>query len=250
MLFSLRGLNALVTGATGGIGKEIVKALAQQGANVVISGTREVALKELADEVMSDCDSKIEVIQCNLSNIDEASGLIAKAVELVGQIDILVNNAGINKDKLLMKMSIDDFDEVLSINLRSTFLLSKEAVLHMARNKFGRIINISSVVAFIGNPGQVNYCASKGGLVSMGKAIALEYAKRGITVNCIAPGAIKSPMTDALPEAARERFISKIPVGTIGTPENIAHAVCFLASRESSYITGQTIHVNGGMFIS
>ncbi|MDR2459098.1 MAG: beta-ketoacyl-ACP reductase [Holosporales bacterium] len=249
MLFSLHGYNALVTGGSGAIGREIAKAIALQGGKVVISGTRVNALEETVQEVKSATGETAIAIQCNLAHADEARELFLKAEQQLGQIDILVNNAGIDKDKLIMKMTEDDLYEVMDINLRATFTLSKSAVMSMSRRRYGRIISISSVVGCTGNPGQANYCASKAGLIGMSKAIALEYAKRGITVNCIAPGAVKTPMIDVLSETAQQALLNKIPMGVIATPMDVAYACCFLASKEASYITGQTIHVNGGMLM-
>jgi 3-oxoacyl-[acyl-carrier protein] reductase len=249
MLFSLNGYNALVTGGSGAIGREIAKAIALQGGEVIVSGTKADALEETVREIKSATGETAMVIQCNLAHVDEARELFLKAEQQLGHIDILVNNAGIDKDKLIMKMTEDDLYEVMNINLRAAFTLSKAAVMSMSRRRYGRIINISSVVGCTGNPGQANYCASKAGLIGMSKAIALEYAKRGITVNCIAPGAVKTPMIDALSEDAQRTFLNKIPMGVMATPVDVAYACCFIASKEASYITGQTIHVNGGMLM-
>lgn len=250
MIFSLKGLNALITGATGSIGRAIAIKLASQGADIVISGTREDIMQSIVSEVSSKTGQRVIPLPCDLSNHDAVSNLFSKAEEELGHIDILVNNAGITKDMLIMKMTIEDFEEVLNINLKSAFILTKSAVQKMSRRNFGRILNISSIVGFTGNPGQTNYCASKSALLGMSKAVALEYARRGITINCIAPGAIESPMLDKLSPTNIEKFLSKIPMGKIGTPEDIAFACCFMASKEASYITGQTIHVNGGMFMT
>lgn len=250
MLFSLDGLNALITGGAGAIGKKTAIELAKQGAGIIIADIRQDALESAAEEIKSQSGKDvIEIINCNLLDTENTKELFSKCEEKLGQIDILVNNAGIDRDKLYMKMTEEDLDIVMNVNLKAIFTLTKSAVMAMSKRKFGRIINISSVVGFIGNPGQVNYCASKAALVGMSKAIALEYAKRGITVNCVAPGAIKTPMTDVVSDEARERFLSKIPLGYMADPIEIAYAICFLASRESSYITGQTIHVNGGMYM-
>jgi 3-oxoacyl-[acyl-carrier protein] reductase len=249
MLFSLSGYNALVTGGSGAIGRAIAKAIALQGGDVVVSGTRADALKETAMEIESTTGRTVAAIQCNLAHVDEARELFLKAEQQVGHIDILINNAGIDKDKLVMKMTEDDLYEVLDVNLRAAFILSKAAVMSMSRRRYGRIVSISSVVGCTGNPGQANYCASKAGLIGMSKAIALEYAKRGVTVNCIAPGAVKTPMIDALSEDAQQAFLNKIPMGVMATPMDVAHACCFLVSNEASYITGQTLHVNGGMLM-
>jgi 3-oxoacyl-[acyl-carrier protein] reductase len=249
MLFSLSGYNALVTGGSGAIGRAIAKAIALQGGEVVVSGTRIDALEETVREVKSTTGKTATAIQCNLANVDESRELFLKAEQQLGQIDILINNAGIDKDKLIMRMTEDDLYEVMNINLLAAFTLSKAAVMSMSRRRYGRIVNISSVVGCTGNPGQANYCASKAGLIGMSKAIALEYAKRGITVNCIAPGAVKTPMIDALSEDAQQAFLSKIPMGVMATPMDVAYACCFITSKEASYITGQTIHVNGGMLM-
>ncbi len=250
MLFSLDGLNALITGGAGAIGKKTAIELAKQGAGIIIADIRQDALESAAEEIKSQSGKDVvEIINCNLLDTENTKELFSKCEEKLGQIDILVNNAGIDRDKLYMKMTEEDLDIVMNVNLKAIFTLTKSAVMAMSKRKFGRIINISSVVSFIGNPGQVNYCASKAALVGMSKAIALEYAKRGITVNCVAPGAIKTPMTDVVSDEARERFLSKIPLGYMADPIEIAYAICFLASRESSYITGQTIHVNGGMYM-
>lgn len=249
MLFSLENMNALITGASGSIGSSIAKNLAKQGANVMISGTRLDSLRNVADDIKNETGRNPIIIQSDLSKSEELSSLVDRAIENMGRIDILVNNAGINRDTLFVRMTDSDFDDVININLKAIFKLSQLAISHMSRNKFGRIINISSVVGYTGNPGQANYCASKSAIVGMSKSIALEYARRGITINCIAPGAIKSPMIDKLSESVLENFMNKIPMQRIGEPDDVAFACCFLASRESSYITGQTIHVNGGMLM-
>jgi len=249
MLFSLDRLNALITGGAGSIGKKTAIELAKQGAGIIIADIRQDALENAAKEIKSQSGKDVSIINCNLLDTENTKELFQKCEEKMGQIDILVNNAGIDRDKLYMKMTEEDLDIVMNVNLKAIFTLTKSAVMAMSKRKFGRIINISSVVGFIGNPGQVNYCASKAALVGMSKAIALEYAKRGITVNCIAPGAIKTPMTDVVSDEARERFLYKIPLGYMADPIEIAYAICFLASRESSYITGQTLHVNGGMYM-
>lgn len=249
MLFSLNGLNALITGGAGAIGKKTAIELAKQGAGIIIADIRQDALENTAEEIKSQSGKDVSIINCNLLDTENTRELFQKCEEKMGQIDILVNNAGIDRDKLYMKMTEEDLDIVMNVNLKAIFTLTKSAVMAMSKRKFGRIINISSVVGFIGNPGQVNYCASKAALVGMSKAIALEYARRGITVNCVAPGAIKTPMTDVVSDEARERFLSKIPLGYMADPIEIAYAICFLASKESSYITGQTLHVNGGMYM-
>jgi 3-oxoacyl-[acyl-carrier protein] reductase len=242
---SISNSKILITGASGSIGRAIASAFVKCGADVAISGTREQALTDLA----ASFKRKVHILSCNLSRSEETETLIPKAVESLNGLDILINNAGINKDMLFGKMKESDLDEVMKINLNAAFVLSKNAVSVMTDNRYGRIINISSVVGLTGNIGQVNYCASKAAIIGMSKAIALEVARKGITVNCIAPGAINSPMMEKLSDANREKFISKIPMQRVGDPEDIANACLFLASKESSYITGQTIHVNGGMLM-
>jgi 3-oxoacyl-[acyl-carrier protein] reductase len=245
-MFKLTGKNALVTGATGGIGSEIAKALASQGAKVVLSSTKEEKLQELAAEIGGD----VKYVACNLSDAAAVDALFDKAEELVGQIDILVCNAGITKDNLILRMKDDDFNHVLDVNLKSTFILNRNAIKKMMRRKYGRIINIASVVGVTGNPGQCNYVASKAGMIGMSKSLAQEVATRGITINCVAPGFIQSPMTDILNDVQREVILNKIPAGKMGESSDIAKAVAFLASEEASYITGHTLHVNGGMFMN
>lgn len=249
MLFSLEGLRAMITGGAGAIGKKMAIEMAQQGADVIIVDVRQDALDSALDEIRTASGKFVSAMNCDLLNVEATRNLFPEAENQFGPIDILVNNAGIDRDKLLMKMTEDDLEVVLNVNLRAAFTLTKSAVMSMSKRKFGRVIGISSVVGFTGNPGQANYCASKAALVGMSKAIALEYAKRGITVNCIAPGAIKTPMIDAVSDEAREKFLSKIPLGYMADPVEIAYAACFLASKEASYITGQTLHVNGGMFL-
>lgn len=246
-MFNLKSKNALITGATGGIGASIAQTLVSLGANVVISGTREEKLTELQKNLGEE-NSKI--LTCNLSNIEEVEALFDKAEELIqGQIDILVCNAGITKDNLALRIKNEDWDQVLNINLKSTFILNRSAIKKMIRRKYGRIINISSVVGFTGNPGQANYVASKSGMVGMSKSFALEVASRGITINCIAPGFIQTAMTDILTEAQKQSILTSIPMQQMGKSEDIAAGVAFLASDEARYITGQTLHVNGGMLM-
>ena len=239
----------MITGGAGAIGKKTAIEMAKQGADIVIADVRQEALAIAQQEITEATGKTVDIINCDLLNVESTRELFSKSEEQFGQIDILVNNAGIDRDKLLMKMTEDDLEIVMNVNLRAAFTLTKSAVMAMSKRKFGRVIGISSVVGFTGNPGQTNYCASKAALVGMSKAVALEYAKRGITVNCIAPGAIKTPMIDAVSDEAKERFLAKIPLGYMADPVEIAYAVCFLASRESSYITGQTLHVNGGMYL-
>ncbi len=244
-MFNLQGKRALITGATGGIGGEIAKSLSASGAVITISGTREEKLKDLAVEIQGEC----HILPCNLSSVEEVETLIDKAEGLMGQIDILVCNAGITKDGLALRMKNEDWDEVLNINLKSTFILNRNAIKKMIRRKWGRIINISSIVGVSGNPGQANYVASKAGMIGMSKSFALEVASRGITINCIAPGFIATNMTEALTDAQKQNILSSIPAGKMGLPADIAASTVFLASEEANYITGQTIHINGGMLM-
>lgn len=238
------GKTALITGATGGIGQAIAKAFIEQGAKVIISGTRENVLEELkASLLTSHPKAEIITLPCNLAK--DADTLFAKAEELAGQVDILVNNAGITKDNLLMRMSDDEWQDVIHLNLTSCFKLCRSAVKSMIRRRFGRIINITSIVGVTGNPGQTNYCASKAGMIGFSKALAQEIASRNITVNCVAPGFIDTDMTKDLPDAVKAKILSSIPQGKMGTPEDIASAILFLAA--APYITGHTLHVNGGM---
>jgi 3-oxoacyl-[acyl-carrier protein] reductase len=244
-MFNLEGKNALITGASGGIGGAIAKSLSKMGANIVISGTREEKLQSLKSEISGKC----EILTCNLSDIEQVENLFAKAEEFFGSIDILVCNAGITKDNLIMRIKNEDWDDVLNINLKSTFILNKNAATKMIRRKFGRIINISSVVGVSGNPGQANYCASKAGMIGMGKSIAMDVAKRGVTINAVAPGFIATDMTEALNDKQKVTINDKIPAGKMGSVDDIASAVCYLASNEAGYVTGQTLHVNGGMLM-
>ena len=243
-MFDLTGMTALVTGASGGIGSEIAKALAGQGARVALSGTRREAREAVAAEIGGDCP----ILPCNLGDADSVEALIPAAVEaLGGKIDILVNNAGVTRDGLVMRMKDEDWSDVIRINLEAAFRLIRAAAKPMMKARHGRIITITSVVGTTGNPGQANYAASKGGLTAMSKALAQELASRNITVNCVAPGFITSPMTDVLPEAQKEALTQKIPAGRLGNGAEIGAAVAYLASHEAAYVTGQTIHVNGGM---
>lgn len=243
-MFDLTGMTALVTGASGGIGSAIAKALAERGATIALSGTRNLTLMELVPELKG---SGHAVIPCDLSDAEQVNALVPSVVEKLGKIDILVNNAGITRDGLVMRMSDEDWSDVLNVNLESAFRLMRAAARPMMKARHGRIISITSVVGATGNPGQVNYVASKAGLVGMSKALAQELASRGITVNCVAPGFIASPMTDALTDAQKEEINRKIPAGKMGTGDDVGAAVAYLASIEASYVTGQTLHVNGGM---
>ena len=242
-MFDLSGRTALVTGATGGIGNAIAKALHAQGATVTISGTRRDVLDALAAEL----GSRVHVQTCNLSNAVEVEALVPAAELAMGQLDILVANAGITRDNLFVQLRDEDWDDVINVNLTATFRLARAATRLMMRKRFGRIIAITSVVGVTGNPGQGNYTASKAGLIGMIKTLGAEYAKRNVTANCIAPGFIKTPMTDALNDKQRELILSKVPAGRLGTPDEIAAAAVYLASDEAAYVTGQTIHVNGGL---
>jgi 3-oxoacyl-[acyl-carrier protein] reductase len=248
-MFSLKDQCALVTGASGGIGRQIAHGLASQGAHLVISGTRETILNELAQEIEAAHKVKVVVKTCALDNPESVEALFPAAEEALGKIDILVNNAGITKDGLIIRMKDNDWQSVIDINLTAAFRLSRAALKSMMRARYGRIINITSVVGSAGNPGQANYCASKAGLIGMSKSMAQEVATRGITVNCVAPGFIESDMTAVLPEAVKEKILNSIPKGAMGTPEDISSAVVFLASAEAGYVTGQTLHVNGGMYM-
>ena len=243
-MFDLTGKTALVTGATGGIGAEIARALHAQGAHVVLSGTREGVLRERAAEL----GARASAVPANLSDPAAVDGLIEAAEAVAGApIDILVANAGITRDGLLLRMKDEDWSEVLKVNLESYFRLSRAAVKGMMRRRNGRIIGITSVVGVMGNPGQANYAASKAGMIGFSKALGQEVATRGITVNCVAPGFIESPMTDALNEAQKAQILSTIPTARLGTGAEVAAACVYLASVEAAYVTGQTLHVNGGM---
>lgn len=242
-MFDLAGRKALVTGSTGGIGGEIAKALHAQGAIVTLSGTRRAVLDELA----SSLGERVHVVEANLADRDSVENLVPAAEAAMEGLDILVNNAGITRDGLFMRMKDEDWDAVIAVNLTSAFRLSRAAVKGMMRRRAGRIINIGSIVGSTGNPGQGNYAAAKAGLIGMTKALAAEVASRNITVNCVAPGFIQSPMTDVLNEKQRDAILGTIPMGRLGSGAEIASAVVYLASQEAAYVTGQTLHVNGGM---
>ncbi|MDT2021518.1 3-oxoacyl-[acyl-carrier-protein] reductase [Methylocella sp. CPCC 101449] len=242
-MFDLSGMNALVTGATGGLGGAIAKTLHAQGAVVGLSGTRTEALEALAKEL----GERAHVLPCNLGDKDQVEALVPAAEKAMGQVDILVNNAGITRDGLFMRMKDEDWDTVLAVNLTSAFRLSRAALRGMMKRRFGRIISITSIVGVTGNPGQGNYAASKAGMIGMTKSLAAEVASRTVTVNCVAPGFIRSPMTDVLNDKQKETIMANIPAGRLGEGEDIGAAVAYLASREASYVTGQTLHVNGGM---
>ena len=242
-MFDLTGRFALVTGATGGIGGEIARALHARGATVAISGTR----REMLDALASELGDRIIVAQANLSDAESVEALVPAAEAAMGGLDILVNNAGITRDNLFIRMKDDEWDDVLRVDLTAAFRLTRAAVKTMMRRRYGRIIQITSVVGATGNPGQGNYAAAKAGLVGMSKALAAEVATRNITVNCIAPGFIETPMTDVLNEKQREAVLQKVPMGRLGSAAEIAASVVYLSSSEAGYITGQTLHVNGGM---
>jgi 3-oxoacyl-[acyl-carrier protein] reductase len=243
-MFDLTGMTALVTGASGGIGSSVAKALASQGATVALSGTREDALKAVAAEIGGDCP----ILPCNLGDAGSVEALVPSAIKaLGGKLDILVNNAGVTRDGLILRMKDEDWADVIRINLEAAFRLCRAAAKPMMKARFGRIITVTSVVGTTGNPGQANYAASKGGLTAMSKALAQELASRNITVNCIAPGFITSPMTDGLPDAQKEALLTRIPLGALGTGDDIGAGAVYLASREAGYVTGQTLHINGGM---
>ena len=244
-MFDLTDKTALVTGATGGIGGAIARALHKQGATVAVSGRQQDKLEKLAAEL----GSRVHVLPCDLADKTQVSNLIDQAIATLGRLDILVNNAGLTKDNLFMVMKDEQWDEVIAVNLTSTFMLMRAAARAMMRAKtgFGRIVNISSVSGIVGNPGQGNYAASKAGMIGMSKSLAREVASRGITVNCIAPGFISTPMTAALNEKQTDEIAKMIPQQRFGAPEEIAAGVVYLASNEAAYITGQTLHINGGM---
>ena len=241
--FDLSNHTALVTGATGGIGASIARTLHGAGANLVISGTRQAALDSLLEEL----EERAVAIPCNLSDADDVNTLIKSAEEASGPVDILINNAGMTKDGLAMRMNDDDWESVLAVDLSAAFRLSRAALRAMLKARWGRIINITSVVGHTGNPGQANYAAAKAGLGGMTRSLAAETAARGVTVNCVAPGFIQTAMTDALNEKQKAAILERIPAGKMGTPEDVAAAVLYLASDAGGYITGQSIHVNGGM---
>jgi 3-oxoacyl-[acyl-carrier protein] reductase len=245
-MFDLSGMTALVTGASGGIGSAIAQALAGQGARLAVSGSN----VEKLEAFRSSLGGEHVAVPCNLSDGAAVDALVPQAVEaLGGKLDILVNNAGVTRDNLAMRMKDEEWTDVIRINLEAAFRLARAALKPMMRARYGRIVSITSVVGAMGNPGQANYAASKAGLTGMSKALAQEVASRNITVNCVAPGFIRSAMTDALPEGQRESLLGKIPAGRLGEGADVASAVVYLAGREAAYVTGQTLHVNGGMIM-
>lgn len=242
-MFDLSGKTALVTGASGGIGGAIARALHEQGAQVALSGTRAAALEDLAKAL----GERAHVLPCDLSDPKATDALISDAEKAMGQVDVLVNNAGLTRDGLAMRMRDEDWQAVIDVNLTAGFRLARAALRNMMRRRWGRIIAITSIVGATGNPGQANYAASKAGMVGMTKALAAEVSGRGVTANCVAPGFIKTAMTDVLKEDQRDALVARIPSGRLGVPEDVAACVAFLASDEAAYVTGQTLHVNGGM---
>ncbi len=242
-MFDLTGKSALITGATGGIGAAIAKALHGAGATVAISGTRAAVLEELKARL----GDRVHVLPCNLSDPIDVEKLVPAAEAAMGTVDILINNAGITKDGLAMRMKDDDWAAVIDVNLTAAFRLCRAAMRPMMKKRWGRIVNITSVVGVTGNPGQANYVASKAGIIGLSKSLAQELASRNVTVNCVAPGFIATPMTEVLNEKQKEMILTKVPAGRLGSPEDIAASCLYLASNEAAYVTGQTIHVNGGM---
>lgn len=242
-MFDLTGKTALVTGASGGLGGAIARALHAQGATVALSGTRREALEALAGEL----GARVHVTPCDLSDTSAVEALVPAAEAAMGSLDILVNNAGVTRDNLFMRMKDAEWDTVIAVDLTAAFRLARASLKGMMRRRFGRIIGIASVVGVTGNPGQGNYAAAKAGMIGMSKALAAEVASRAITVNCIAPGFIASPMTDSLNVKQREAILASVPMGRLGAGADIGAAAVYLASAEAAYVTGQTLHVNGGM---
>jgi len=243
---NLKKMNIIVTGASGGIGNAIIKKLSEAGANILASGTRIEKLEELKKNFQG-----LKILKFDISQSNKIEEFIENATnELGGSLDVIVNNAGITQDNLAIRMSLDEWQKVININLTSTFLMSKFAVKKMLKNKSGKIVNITSVVGHTGNLGQANYTASKAGIVAMSKSLAIEYAKKNININCISPGFIQTAMTDKIDENFKKIIISKIPSARLGKPDDIANAVLFLSSEQSDYINGETLHVNGGMYMA
>ncbi|MET3470134.1 3-oxoacyl-[acyl-carrier protein] reductase [Novosphingobium sp. 1529] len=246
-LFDLTGMTALVTGAAGGIGSAISHALARQGARLALSGTNPAKLRAFREELNETYGHDHVEVTCDLSNAEQVEKLVPAALDTLGKIDILVNNAGITRDNLAMRMKDEEWDAVIRVNLEAAFRLMRSATKPMMKARFGRIISVTSVVGATGNPGQVNYAAAKAGLVGMSKSLAQELASRNVTVNCVAPGFIRTAMTDVLPDAQKDALNGRIPMGRMGEGQDIGAAVAYLASKEAGYVTGQTLHVNGGM---
>ena len=246
-MFDLTGMTALVTGASGGIGSAIAHALARQGARLALSGSNAAKLRAFREELNDTYGHDHVEITCDLSNTEQVEHLVPATVDTLGKIDILVNNAGITRDNLAMRMKDEEWDAVIRVNLEAAFRLMRAAAKPMMKARFGRIVSITSVVGATGNPGQANYAAAKAGLVGMSKSLGQELASRGITVNCVAPGFIRTAMTDVLPDAQKDALNARIPMGRMGEGEDIGAAVAYLASKEAGYVTGQTLHVNGGM---
>ena len=244
-MMELKDKNIIVTGASGGIGNSIIKKLSDAGAKILASGTKIEKLEELKNKF-----TNLKILKFDISQLDKIENFIEDATnELDGNLDCIVNNAGITQDNLAIRMSLNEWQKVIDINLTSTFLISKFAIKKMLKNKFGKIVNITSVVGHTGNLGQANYTASKAGIVAMSKSLAIEYAKKNININCISPGFIKTAMTDKLDDKIKEAIISKIPSARLGEPDDIANAVLFLCSSQSNYINGETMHINGGMYM-
>lgn len=248
-MLNFEGQKVLITGATGGIGSATAKLFAKLGASVGLCGRNERKLDDLANEIKKESNDKIQLFVCDLSNINEVDSLVNQADAKMDGIDILICNAGITRDMLAIRMTNDDFEDVLDVNLKATFILNRDMAKKMIKRRYGRIVNISSIVGIMGNPGQANYVASKAGMIGMSKSLAYEVASRNITVNCVAPGFIETPMTDVLAEEQKSKMLANIPIGRMGSSDDVASSIAFLASKEASYITGQTLHVNGGMLM-
>jgi 3-oxoacyl-[acyl-carrier protein] reductase len=246
-MFDLSGMTALVTGASGGIGSAVARGLARQGARLALSGSNPARLRAFRDELNDEFGHDHVEITCDLGNTTQVEELVPATLDTLGRLDILVNNAGITRDNLAMRMKDEEWEQVIRIDLEAAFRLIRAAARPMMKARFGRIVTITSVVGATGNPGQMNYAAAKAGLVGMTKSFAQEVASRGITANCVAPGFIRTPMTDGLPDAQKDALNQRIPIGRMGSGEDIGAAVVYLASREAEYVTGQTLHVNGGM---